>query len=447
MSRAGGHQGREEGLRAPTARGGVRVKIFPQPWFLDGDRPPVTIRLAVPAGSVGPGPACDRMYAVHAIGKREPYGLSRDASGRIRVELPPWRGPALPPPAPDAQGHFDWLEPSDPRFLQAHAWACARFTLDVWQRWLGPVPWHFQSFRPRLEILCVDDWDNGQAGFGYLELGWNRRFRGRSHAFALNFDVIAHEVGHLLLFAVLGIPPVPLRDGEFRGFHEAMADVVALLAAASLEPVARDVLARTRGNLYVANELGRFAEVAPSDQLREASNSVTLEQFQDGWVDAHDLALPLLGAFFDVLVEIYQTRLVEWRVVPAWILDLADDPERARAFAHPVDETFHQAWQRSPVPFFRALGEAREITGCIVAGILRALVGRRVSYAAVAATALAVEQQLTGGRFARALADSFAWRGIGRICIGPQLRPVPARSHLDSARTFLPPAAALRRAG
>lgn len=430
-----------------AARGGVRVRIFPQPWFLDGDRPPATVELAVPAGSVGPGPSCDRMYALHPIGKTEPYGIVEDRFGRERPFLPPWRGPALPPPAPDAAGHFDWLGPSDPRFLQVHAWACARFTLDVWQGWLGPVPWHFQPVYPRLEILCVDDWDNGQAGFGYLELGWNRSFRGRSHAFALNFDVVAHEIGHLLLFSLLGIPPQPLRDGEFRGFHEAMADVMAILAVAGLEPVARDVLGRTRGNLYVANEIGRFAELAPGDQLREASNSVTLEQFREGWVDEHDLALPLLGAFFDILVEIYQTRLVEWGVVPGWILDLADDPERARAFAHPVDEEFDRAWKRSPLPFFRALAEAREITGRIVAGTLRALARSRITYAAVAAAAMRVERQLTGGRFARTLADSFAWRGIGRIAVGPQLRPVPARSHLDTSRSFVPAGGGLRRTG
>lgn len=434
-------------MRGPAARGGVRVRIFPQPWFLEGDRPPATVTLAVPAGSVGPGPSCDRMYALRPIGKTVPYGPVEDRFGRTRPFLPPWRGPVLPPPHPDGDGHFDWLEPCDPRFLQVHAWACARYTLDVWQGWLGPVPWHFAPVFPRLEILCVDDWDNGQAGFGYLELGWNRSFRGRSHAFALNFDVVAHEIGHLLLFALLGIPPPPFRDGEFRGFHEAMADVVAILSAAGLPPVARDVLERTRGNLYVANEIGRLAELAPGDQLREAANSVTLEQFRDGWVDEHDLALPLLGAVFDILVEIYQTRLVEWGVVPGWILDLADDPERARAFAHPVDEAFESAWRRSPAPFLQALAEAREITGRIVAATLRALAGVRITYAAVAAAAMRADARVSGGRFARTVAECFAWRGIGHVAVGPQLRPVPARSHLDSGRSFVPTAPVLRWTG
>jgi hypothetical protein len=58
-----------------------------------------------------------------------------------------------------------------------------------------------------------------------------------------------------------------------------------------------------------------------------------------------------------------------------------------------------------------------------------------------------VERQRTGGRFARTLADSFAWRGIGRIAVGPQLRPVPARSHLDTSRSFVPAGGGLRRTG
>lgn len=432
-------------MRAADPQSGVRVRLFPQPYFLVGHRPPVTLSLAVPAGRVGPGPACDRIYALRPIGKSAPYGLVLDGAGRGRWFLPPWRGPVMPPPAPDAAGHFDWLEPADPRFMQAHAWACARLTLDLWQRWLGPVPWHFASVLPRLEIVCLDDWDNGQAGFGYLELGWNRNFRGCSHPFALNFDTIAHEVGHLLLFALLGMPPPPWLDGEYRAFHEGMADVIALLAAASLPPVVVDVLEQTRGNLYITNELGRFAELSPSDQLREAANSVTLAQFQNGWADEHDLALPLVGAFFDILVEIYQIRLVQWGLVPPWILDLADDLERAQAFAHPVDEVFDEAFKRARPAFIQAFAYAREITGHIIAPMLRALARQRLTFKAVAAAALWAERSVTGGAFAETIAQSLAWRGIGQIRIGPQLRPLPARSHLNSLRSAMPMSMPLRQ--
>ncbi|GBD43467.1 hypothetical protein HRbin40_00940 [bacterium HR40] len=421
-----------------AARAGVRVRIYPQPWFLDGVRGPVPLTLDVAAGSVAPGPACDRMYAVCALGKTQPYGLLCDRSGRLVPFLPPWRGASLPPPRPDARGHFDWLEPDDPRFLAMHAWACARFALDLWQGWLGHVRWHFSSFSPRLEILCTDGLDNAQAGFGYIELGWNRGWRGHSHPFALNFDVIAHELGHLLLFSLLGIPPAAWQDAAFRAIHEAMADVVALLAAAALEPVVEDVLARTCGNLYLANELGRFAELSPADQLREASNSVSLAQFRDGWTDEHDLALPLVGAFFDILVEIYQIHLVEWGVIPSWVIELADDPERAAAFAHPLDEVFSDAFARSREPFRRALALARTLTGRIVAGTIRGLAGVRLSFASLVQAALQAERRVSNGRFARTLRDSFAWRGIGTIEVGPLLRPQPARSHLGSARTFVP---------
>ena len=48
--------------------------------------------------------------------------------------------------------------------------------------------------------------------------------------FALNFDVIAHELGHLIIYSVLGVPDVMAREGEYFGFHKSAADLTALIA-------------------------------------------------------------------------------------------------------------------------------------------------------------------------------------------------------------------------
>src|SRR4051794_4600052 len=122
------------------SRGGTRVRLFPQPFFLDGYVDPVTVELALPAGSVRAGPADDRMYAVCPIDKPMPYGAHPDRRGRTIWLLPPWRGSARPPAIPDRLGHFDSLTPDDPAFLAAHAWGCARFVLEVWERYCGPIP-------------------------------------------------------------------------------------------------------------------------------------------------------------------------------------------------------------------------------------------------------------------------------------------------------------------
>ena len=421
-------------LRETTGRG-TRFRLFPQPFFLESYREPLVVELPVPPGSLAPGPADARMYAIRPLGKRIPYGFTETGA----LYLPPWRGPIVPPPAPDPQGHFDWIPPGDPRFLPAHAFACARFVLAVWERFLGPVRWHFADVYPRLEIVCLDGWDNGQGGFGFLELGENIRWRGKAHSFALNFDTIAHEMGHLLVFAHLGLPDPAGLDGEYRGFHEAMADLIALVAVAHFDVVLDEVLEKTRGNLYVTNELGRFAELSASEQIRIASNSVTMAEFAVGWSDEHDLALPLLGAFFDILVEIFQTLLVERGHLPPAIIAFADNVERMQAFQHPIDEIHEKAYARDPAGFRQALADARDILARYLAALLRSLPGGPISYARIAFLTAGIERRITGGRFARAVEESFAWRQIGRVRVGPLLTDLPSRSHLGSSRTAAPP--------
>jgi hypothetical protein len=61
-----------------------------------------------------------------------------------------------------------------------------------------------------------------------------------------------------------------------------------------------------------------------------------------------------------------------------------------------------------------------------------------LSYATVGETLLGVELEATGGRYRRAIHDSFVWREIGQVEIGPRLTPLDETSHSCSARTLLP---------
>ena len=72
---------------------GTRVRLFAQSHYLEAFQEPETVWLAPSAGSVGPGPSDDRIYVVDPIGKEQPYEFPY---------LPPYRGPAHPPVAPDA---------------------------------------------------------------------------------------------------------------------------------------------------------------------------------------------------------------------------------------------------------------------------------------------------------------------------------------------------------
>jgi hypothetical protein len=260
--------------RGLTAKAdGTRVRLFAQPSFLPRYRVPETVLISPPAGSLGPGPSDSRMYVVHPVGKPRPYGLVAAPGAPPLLYLPPWDGPILSPAVPSPDGHLDHLPAASPEFELAHVYGTARFVLDVWEGYLErPLPWHFERDQERLEISLLRGFDNSRAGYGFLEIGADVRPDGSVRPFGLNFEVVAHELGHLIIYSLVGLPDPVDETGDYYGFHESAADLVALLAAANLATVVDELFDQTRGNLYVPNELNRFAELTEQEQIRVASN-------------------------------------------------------------------------------------------------------------------------------------------------------------------------------
>ena len=164
-----------------------------------------------------------------------------------------------------------------PEFAEAHVFGTVRFVLDIWERYFGrPIEWHFARDYRQLEIVILPQIDNAYAGYGFMEIGAHPRPTGALVPYALNFDVMAHELGHLILYSTIGVPSPRRQRGEYYGFQESGADTTALIAALHFESLIAHLLEETRGNLYVFNELDRFAELSPHDQIRLASNDVKL---------------------------------------------------------------------------------------------------------------------------------------------------------------------------
>ena len=261
------------------AKRGTRFKLFPQPPF--GSPVPLeTVWVSSPVGSVGPGPADKRMYAIDPLCSKRPYGINYGPFGTPFTYFPPWTGPIAPPVLPDGDGHFDYLEPDMPGFELAHLFGCVRFTLDVWEGYFGrPVPWHFRAGYDRLELTVLPDFPNAQAGYGFLEVGRYITDVGAAAPFSLNFDIIAHEAGHLIIYSEIGEPTPTTAVGEYYGFHESAADLVALLAAAQFELGGRFVArkyARQPLRDQSAQSLGRGfrAPADPHGQQRRSPRRV-----------------------------------------------------------------------------------------------------------------------------------------------------------------------------
>jgi hypothetical protein len=417
---------------------GTRFRLFPQPPFLDHYRTPVTVRVSPPAGSVGPGPADDRMYVVAPIGKRRPYGIAVGPYGSPFLYLPAWDGPIERPAVPDLHGHFDRIAVDAPEFEAAHAYGCVRWVLDIWERYLGrPVRWHFRHDFDALEISLFPRFDNAYAGYGFLEIGADLA-QDRPRSFGLNFDVVAHELGHLIIYSLLGVPDAGGALGEYQGFHESSADLVALIAAAHFEPVLDELFANTRGNLYALNELNRFAELSEQTQIRLASNFVKLSAFRDGWSDEHDLSLPLTGAVFDILCDIYHRLLIARDLIGAPLIRLVAAERQYGENEGRIQAGFDLAYARSPQAFRTSLCDAREYVGRYLAETWQRLAADRFGYVQVARTMLAVDRDLGAGRFRDAIDSSFRWREFDTVRIGPRLTGPSYGSHLRSARTVLP---------
>jgi hypothetical protein len=412
--------------------------LFPQPRFIKPFHEPETVWLAPDAGTIGPGPSDDRMYVIDPIDKAYPYGPARGPYGSFFLYYPPWNGPIRRPPLPDRDGHFDHVPIRTKEFEAAHAYGVARFVLDIWMDYFGQsIGWHFFRDYDRLEVVLLRALANATAGYGFMELG-SDVVDGDRRLFSLNFDIIAHEMGHLFLYSQVGLPELDALEGEFFGFHECGADVVALITVLHFDSVVDHLLRTTRGNLYTFNELNRFAELSPNKQIRVAGNSTKMSAFATGWTDEHELSQPMTGAIFDILIDVFHDKLVRRGVISAEVDPLLDQLERRKELAAVIQSFFDDAYAENHEPFKLALLEARDYVGVTFAETLRRLSADYLNYDDVGAAMLEVDLEMTGGRYQNDIISNLRWREIGLVRVGPRLAPPDEHSHAFSARTATP---------
>jgi hypothetical protein len=280
--------------------------------------------------------------------------------------------------------------------------------------------------------------NNARAGYGFMEVGSNRSETGATRPFSLNFDVLAHELGHLIIYSEIGLPALDAIQGEYFGFHEAAADLTALVAVLHFDPVLDHLLEMTRGNLYTFNELNRFAELSENEEIRIASNERKLSEFVAGWTKEHDLSEPLTGAIFDVLVDVFHESLLDRSLISPAVEDLFDQVERLPESEGIIQALFDQAYDRHSHHFREALLEARDYLGVALARLWKRLSADDLNYADVGAAFLEVDQELSGSRYRRIILNNFLWRDIGTATVGPRMAVPDPDSHAFSPRTMEP---------
>jgi hypothetical protein len=394
-----GQFGTLQGASADEASLGTRFRLFPQVPHLSGYSTPETVWIEIPPDHLQPGPSDERIYVRDPIVEKEPYEFPM---------MPPYVGDVYPPAEAGPDGHFDHLEPNSRQFVAAHAYASVRRVLDVWESYLAhPIVWHFADTYERLEIIPSLDWNNAQSGYGYLELGQDRAPDGRTYPYALNFDVIAHEVGHAILFSLFGVPTTSITEGDYAPFHEASADLISLLSFLHFDSGVERLLRHCNGNLLVLNELNRIAELVGDRQIRLASNSRRMSEVTD---EVHDRSRPFTGAIFDAIVDDYHARLVKDGLADAQLLDVdireVDEPAMERI------STFTKgAFRSQPFQFKSALVAARDDVARALAMVWPRLDPNDLTFESVALELLDVCAQYEPTLVAN-IEENFRWREI-----------------------------------
>lgn len=403
-------------LDAALKNTGTRFRIFPQPRFLDIFPQPEIIHISVPPNEIQPGPTDDRMYVVDAINKL-PY------SPFLR---PPYLGAKNPPVKPGPDGHFDHLHPDSREFSCATMYATVRRVLDIWEDYFGhKIEWHFESDFARLELIPLIEWDNAQSGYGFLEFGYGRRPEGgidHSRPYCENFDVLAHELGHSIIFAEVGVPMSVGDDRiDYRGMHESAGDLVAIVASLHFNSVVDYLLERTKGNLFTVNELNRVGELDKSREIRIAFN---YSRMSDVGVEPHDRSLPLTGGIFDIMVEVFQKELLKRNLITQDLADRSTSGPGRNQDLEAIQADFAAAYAGNEAEFKTALLEARDYLGRLLALTWGKLSPPNfLTYHTILRGLLRADRELTNGQHQQTIRECFVWREITLLPESLLLRP------------------------
>ncbi|KAG1647410.1 hypothetical protein GQR58_030624 [Nymphon striatum] len=342
------------------------------------------------------------MYVVNPITPKEPYSYPF---------MPPYSGLKAPPVEPSPDGHFDHIHPDSPEFLGVHLFGSIARVLDIWEGYLGHrINWHFAETYERLEIIPLIEWDNAQSGYGMLEFGYRKTSSGGRDVFALNFDVIAHEIGHSILFSEVGLPPDGMSPPpDLFSYYEGTSDLISLFGMLHFDTAMDRLLRRGSGNLMALNELNRVAELADEHQIRIAGNS---RKMSDVGHEVHDRSRPFTGAMFDGLVQTYHNLVVERGLVDLPHGSIAD----ARDFDADLEQTYARAFEADyDLKHFQlkaALADARDIMAQGLADSWQRLDSQNLSYANAGYAVCDCLQEAGHGDVAESVVECLVWRDI-----------------------------------
>lgn len=218
--------------------------------------------------------------------------------------------------------------PSEPRFHQQMVYAAASTVYAAFQRALGrDLTWGFDAREPGrpsrllLRPYACDDRnafylkEDGEVCFGYYQSDEEPRGRNLPRGFvftALSHDIVVHEVTHALLDGLRAHFTFPTNP-DVLAFHEAFADIIALLQRFSYKDVVLTALRRCWGRVDQSELLlglaRQFGETTGSPgPLRKAFDPEGSVLRYNPAREPHELGEVLVRAVFDAFTTVFQRK-------------------------------------------------------------------------------------------------------------------------------------------
>lgn len=343
---------RSRPARNPTGRNLLRqdtvsMTVFAQdPIVMDAKKGPVFAQIAVPAERLQRGPRGHRFHVVD-VG----VGTNTAATPVALTDRDPW----VYRDCWDAENRT--VDPAqlveDANFRAQNLFAVAAHTLALFEQHLGrPIPWNsrypqlFLVPRARIEANAFYSREHNAVMFGWLP-----PIAGQPSLYtALSYDVIAHEVSHAILD---GLRPRYTEPGlpDQLAFHEALADLVALLSVFSLKDVAKRLLDDGTGKIQFETdaeairepdrELGRKLLAAGRAAELKASPLARLAEQIGGRRTRGDSAQSTIAGRYPAL-----RRSVDLPASTAWLTDPAyvEPHRRAEILVAAFMQTLVSMW-------------------------------------------------------------------------------------------------------
>lgn len=136
-----------------------------------------------------------------------------------------------------------------------------------------------------------------------------------------SFDIVSHETGHAVLD---GFKPGFLSSWhpETGGLHESFGDLTAIFTMLSQLDQCEAVIAESKTNLYDKNFFNALAEefgqaLGRPHGLRNANNNLKMSDVSS---QVHDISQVFTGAVYDVLADMFNSKLALDREDPALTL-------------------------------------------------------------------------------------------------------------------------------